>query len=86
MLYSRLLVLEALEATQLSSVDLIHVQIAVYLQLILTDAERHRERQQTHVIKSFLTVYSSVSLALSLKRPVRGVNEQSRACSPLRSL
>lgn len=53
-LYSRLLVLEALEATQLSSVDLIHVQIAVYLQLVLTDAERHREsvcvreRQQTH--------------------------------------
>lgn len=47
--YSRLLVLEALEATQLSSVDLIHVEIAVYLQLILTDAERHRETTHTCV-------------------------------------
>lgn len=41
-LYSRLLVLKALEPSQLSIVDLIHVQISMYLQLILTDAERDR--------------------------------------------
>lgn len=75
-LYSRLLVLEALEASQLSSVDLIHVQIAVYLQLILADAERDIgcvcERPSItqplllHKAKSFVTSYSSVCLRSSV--------------------
>ena len=37
-LNSRLLVLKALESAHLSAVHLVHVQIVVHLQLILTDA------------------------------------------------
>lgn len=94
-LYSRLLVLKALEPSQLSSVDLIHVQISMYLQLILTDAERDRvcmcEREtERETAYNPATVTSQkptpilqfvyVALFSSLKRPGSAGNKQSRAC------
>lgn len=44
--YVRFLVLKALQASQFTGVDLIHVQVLVDLQLILADAVRWREKKK----------------------------------------
>lgn len=69
--YVRFLVLKALQASQFTGVDLIHVQVLMDLQLILADAVRWRKKRRTREILGLRVQYILQAINCIVNRIVK---------------